>query len=123
MKRTDLQEVACSLKIGEYTRHILLCVHGDCAPRRRALESWRFLKKRLKELGLVGVRGGVYRTKVACLQVCREGPIAVVYPDGVWYHSVTTDVIERIIIEHLVGGRPVADHIFAFDPLGAGPPP
>lgn len=97
-----------------YRHHLFFCTNqrpegadrSSCAqcdsPRLR-----EYLKKRLKELGLTGA-GAIRANTAGCLDRCEEGPVLVVYPEGVWYTFVDEDDLDEIIESHLVGGRPVA---------------
>jgi (2Fe-2S) ferredoxin len=103
--------------VGSYERHIFICTGPDCCTPEEGAAAWQQLKARVAKLNGSSDRGRVYRTKVGCLRVCKQGPTAVVYPDGTWYANATGPALDRIVDEHLCLGRPVVEH-----QIGSNPP-
>jgi (2Fe-2S) ferredoxin len=118
-KKKDLppESVAELFGVGKLKRHLFVCLGPDCADLEDGERTWKYLKKRMKELNIAGPDGPCYRTKCQCLRICTSGPICVVYPEGTWYRDVTEENAERIIQQHLIGGKVVDELCFARNPL------
>jgi (2Fe-2S) ferredoxin len=94
-----------------YAHHVFFCTNKreegrPCCADKGAQAAQEHAKARIKQLGLNG-QFRVRINKAGCLDRCEEGPVVVVYPEGVWYTYVDQHDIDEIIDEHLIGGKPV----------------
>jgi len=118
-KDEQLAAVAQKIGIGKIQRHVFLCLGPKCCEPEVGEQAWELLKQKLKEAGLSTGDSVCQRTRVGCLRICCQGPAMVVYPEGTWYKEMTPDKIERFVQEHLIGGKPIEEWIFAWNPLQA----
>lgn len=115
----ELKDIAAKLCIGDYHRHVFLCIGDTCCSSEVGQEAWDALKRELKDKNLSLAKGSqaCYRSKVDCLRVCSDGPIMVVYPDGTWYQGMTAQRIPLLVQQHLIEGKPIEEWVFARNPL------
>jgi (2Fe-2S) ferredoxin len=99
-------------RMAPYARHVLVCTGGYCSPDHRGRVLYRLLAALLQREGLLFGPDRVKRGETPCLGVCEGGPIVCVYPDGIWYHGVTPELLERIVVDHLRNGRVVEEAVF-----------
>jgi (2Fe-2S) ferredoxin len=117
----QLQTAAAKIGIGHYVRHVLLCTGPSCCTPEVGQAAWEELKKQIKEHGLAAGPNACQRNKVGCLRICCQGPTMVVYPEGTWYHGMTAERLPQMVRQHLVEGQPLADWVFAQNPLPGRP--
>jgi (2Fe-2S) ferredoxin len=122
--KQELRQVAAKIGVGNYVRHVFLCTGPSCCTPEEGTRAWDSLKQELKGRGLLSGPNACFRTKVGCLRICCHGPTMVVYPEGTWYHGMTAEKIPQFVQQHLVEGKPIAEWIFAANPISheAGEP-
>jgi (2Fe-2S) ferredoxin len=94
------------------THHLFLCLGPDCCAPANGDAAWNHLKQRVSRLEL-----SVMRTKAGCFRICAQGPWLLVYPEGTWYGQITPEKIDRILEEHIHGGKPIHEWITLTHPL------
>jgi (2Fe-2S) ferredoxin len=112
-QENEWKEICTKLQIGKLTRHIFLCTGPKCVSNEEGMKAWDHLKTKLKDENLKTV----YRTKVGCLRVCKNGPIGLIYPEGTWYHSLSPENLDRVLEEDIKRNHEVRDLKFAQDAL------
>ncbi|WP_322795905.1 hypothetical protein [Tepidiforma sp.] len=117
------REAARQRQVGAYQRHIFICTGPDCCTPEEGERAWARLKSLAAKVNATPGAPKVYRTKVGCLRICEAGPTGVVYPDGTWYGCLTPENLERVVREHLIGGREVDDLVIGRNPLPNRPAP
>ena len=97
-------------------RHLFFCLGPECCKYREGEATWEYVKQRMKQLDLRAMR-----TKAGCFRICTQGPWLVVYPDGVWYPKVSPERFERILQEHILGGKPIEEWVATRNALAPAP--
>ncbi|HEX6032349.1 MAG TPA: hypothetical protein VFY90_13030 [Tepidiformaceae bacterium] len=121
MELDEARAEAARRGVGSIERHVFLCIGPDCCTPEEGEAAWQRLKKRVAQLNGSSEGGRVYRTKVGCLRICRQGPTAVVYPEGTWYAGLTPENLDRVIDGHLASGAPIAELTIGTNPLPLPP--
>jgi (2Fe-2S) ferredoxin len=114
-KYDSVEEGLAAARIDGARHHLFLCLGPDCTPMKEGEETWDHLKHQCKKLGLP-----VMRTKAGCFRICAGGPWLLIYPEGVWYGAVSPKRLDRILREHILEGRPVAEWVVKTHPLCGG---
>lgn len=109
---------ATKIGVGSFERHVFLCVGPDCCSSKQGATAWSRLKKAVADLNKREGAPRINRSKVGCLRICEQGPVAVIYPEGTWYGGLMPSQLDRVIEEDLGQGNVVDDLVIGKNPLG-----